>query len=92
MQPEWADNDSLFAISDRSGWWNLYRVPLAEGAEPQPLCPRSEDFSGALWQLGMRWYAPLGDGRLLTVRTLGWTGWRCWTRPPASWPTSTWAT
>ncbi|HST47562.1 S9 family peptidase [Jatrophihabitans sp.] len=71
LQPEWADNDSLFAISDRSGWWNLYRVPLTGDADPQPLCPCSEDFAGALWQLGMRWYAPLGDGRLLTVRTFG---------------------
>ena len=70
LQPEWADNDNLFAISDRSGWWNLYRVPVV-GGEPQPLCPREEDFAGALWVLGMRWYAPLADGRLLTVRTLG---------------------
>ncbi len=71
LQPEWADNDSLFAISDSSGWWNLYRLPVAEGGQPQPLCPRSEDFAGPLWQLGQRWYAPLEDGRLLTVRTFG---------------------
>jgi dipeptidyl aminopeptidase/acylaminoacyl peptidase len=71
LQPEWADNDSLFVISDRSGWWNLYRVSLAEGADAQPLCPRSEDFGGPLWLLGRRWYAPLADGRLVTVRTLG---------------------
>jgi dienelactone hydrolase len=71
LQPEWADNDSLFAISDSSGWWNLYRMPVAAGGQPQPLCPRSEDFGGALWQLGQRFYIPLDDGRLLTVRTLG---------------------
>jgi dienelactone hydrolase len=71
LQPEWADNDSLFAISDRSGWWNLYRISLDSATEPRPLCPRSEDFAGPLWQLGARWYAPLPDGRLLTVRTLG---------------------
>ena len=70
LQPEWADADTLYAISDRSGWWNLYRVPVA-GGQPEPLCPRSEDFGGPLWQLGRRWYAPLADGRLLTVRTLG---------------------
>ncbi|HEX8094270.1 S9 family peptidase [Jatrophihabitans sp.] len=71
LQPEWADDTSLFVISDRSGWWNLYRMPLADGSEPQPLCPRSEDFGGPLWQLGRQWYTPLADGRLLTVRTLG---------------------
>ena len=71
LQPEWADNDSLFVISDSSGWWNLYRVPVDGGGQLQPLCPRSEDFGGPLWHLGSRWYAPLDDGRLLTVRTLG---------------------
>ena len=70
LQPEWSDAETLYAISDRSGWWNLYRVPVA-GGQPEPLCPRSEDFGGPLWQLGRRWYAPLADGRLLTVRTLG---------------------
>ncbi|HTC70615.1 MAG TPA: S9 family peptidase, partial [Acidothermaceae bacterium] len=26
LEPWWADSAHLFAISDRSGWWNLYRV------------------------------------------------------------------
>jgi len=71
LQPEWRDDQSLFVISDRSGWWNLYELALTAGAEPRALCPRSEDFGGPQWQLGTRWYALLGDGRLLTVRTLG---------------------
>jgi dienelactone hydrolase len=71
LQPEWADADTLYAISDSSGWWNLYRVGAAGDDRPEPLCPRSEDFGGPLWLLGRRWYAPLPDGRLLTVRTLG---------------------
>ncbi len=71
LQPEWRDDDSLYVISDSSGWWNLYLLPLADGASPQPLCPRAEDFGGPLWLLGARWYAPLPDGTLLTVRTLG---------------------
>lgn len=69
LQPEWAADDSLFAISDRSGWWNLYRVCLTGDA--QPLHPLEADFGGPMWQLGARWYAVLGDGRLLTVRTFG---------------------
>ena len=37
MQPEWLDNDSLCAISDRTGWWNLYRIEVAgERARPAP--------------------------------------------------------
>ena len=64
LQPEWADADTLYAVSDRSGWWNLYRLP-AGGGEPEPLCPRAEEFGHPLWQLGMTTYAVLADGRLV---------------------------
>src|SRR5581483_12352125 len=70
LQPEWDGPDALFVISDRTGFWNLYRVAAA-GGDPQPLCPRDAEFGGPLWQLGAGWYRPLPDGRLLTVRTLG---------------------
>jgi dipeptidyl aminopeptidase/acylaminoacyl peptidase len=63
LQPEWAATGTLYAISDRSGWWNLYAVPAA-GGQPRPLCPRAEEFGGPLWQLGMSWYVPLADGRI----------------------------
>ena len=70
VQPEWADDGSLYVISDRSGWWNLYRVAIgdpgasAPAAEPTPLCPRAEEFGDPLWTLGMTSYAVLSDGRL----------------------------
>src|SRR6266511_3085730 len=63
LQPEWAGPGMLYALSDRSGWWNLYELP-AGGGEPRPLCPREEEFGGPLWQLGNSWYAPLADGRI----------------------------
>ena len=66
LQPEWADTDTLYLVSDRSGWWNLYRLPAA-GGEPEPLCPRAEEFGQPLWQLGAVTYAPLADGRLAAL-------------------------
>ena len=66
LQPEWADTDTLYVISDRSGWWNLYRMP-AGGGEPEPLCPRAEEFGQPLWQLGAVTYARLADGRLAVL-------------------------
>lgn len=63
LQPEWADADTLYAVTDRSGWWNLVRLP-ADGGPVEPLCPRPEEFGHPLWQLGYRTYAVLGDGRL----------------------------
>ena len=70
LQPEWADENTLYAISDRSTFWNLYRVG-ATGGEPKRLCPREADFGGPLWQLGSCWYRILDEQRLLTVRTFG---------------------
>ncbi|QNG20170.1 S9 family peptidase [Rhodococcus triatomae] len=70
LQPEWIGSGELYVISDRSGWWNLYRV-AADGGDPIPLCPMDADFGGPLWMLGARWYLPRADGTLLTVRTVG---------------------
>jgi dipeptidyl aminopeptidase/acylaminoacyl peptidase len=64
LQPEWRDADTLYVVSDRSGWWNLYRL-LAAGGEPEPLCPRAEEFAQPLWMLGQQTYLPLEDGRLV---------------------------
>ncbi len=69
LQPEWAGPEALYAVTDASGWWNLVRVDLGsddggDGGRVSPLCPREEEFAGPLWQLGMRWYTVLDDGRI----------------------------
>jgi len=71
LAPQWRDDDSLYAMSDRSGWWNLYLVPVSDTGSPRNLCPREEEFAGALWQLGSRPYAALGDGRIAVVHGKG---------------------
>jgi dipeptidyl aminopeptidase/acylaminoacyl peptidase len=78
LQPEWADADTLYAVTDRTGWWNLHRIPVGGGGGPEPLsrealrrpapealCPRAEEFGHPLWQLGQTTYGLLEDGRLL---------------------------
>lgn len=70
LQPEWVDDATLSVLSDRSGWWNPYRV-RADGGEPERLYSGEEDFGAPLWRLGALRYVPLDDGRLLTVRTVG---------------------
>ncbi len=69
LQPEWADENSLYVISDRTGWWNIYRAALDGTASA--LHAAEADFGSPLWQLGARWYSILDDGKLLTVRTFG---------------------
>jgi dipeptidyl aminopeptidase/acylaminoacyl peptidase len=71
LAPAWRDDRSLYAISDRSGWWNLYLADLL--AFPRALCPREEEFAGPLWQLGMSPYAVLGDGRIAVTHGTGQT-------------------
>jgi dipeptidyl aminopeptidase/acylaminoacyl peptidase len=62
LAPAWRDDHSLYVISDRSGWYNLYLADLQ--ASLSPLCPREEEFAGPLWQLGAPPYVVLGDGRI----------------------------
>src|SRR5690606_30694580 len=70
FQPEWDGDDHLVAVSDRSGWWNLYRVPAA-GGDPTPLYPAEEEFGAPLWRLSATTWGRLGDGRLLCVHGTG---------------------
>ncbi|MFI8100359.1 prolyl oligopeptidase family serine peptidase [Streptomyces sp. NPDC086023] len=63
-QADWTADGTLLAVSDRGGWWNPYRVdpdaPEGSGGKAVNLCPREEEFGGALWKTGLRWFAPLG--------------------------------
>jgi len=70
LQPEWADPSTLYAVTDRSGWWNLVRLAL-DGGAPEPLHGGEEEFGAPLWQLGQTTYALLDDGRLAVTHGVG---------------------
>lgn len=80
-QPEWAGEDTLYAVCETTGWWNLYEVPL--DGELRPLADREEEFGTPLWMLGFATYAPLEDGRL-AVTHQGPSGDRLGVLDPAS--------
>ena len=70
FQPEWSAFESepgtLYFVSDRTGWWNLYR--LTDGAaQAEPLAPIEAEFGAPQWTFGMSSYAFLADGRLACV-------------------------
>ena len=71
LAPLWRDTETLYTISDASGWWNLYEVAADGGGTPRPLCPREEEFAAPLWQLGGRPFELLADGRLAVLHGLG---------------------
>lgn len=52
-QPEWSPAGGLHFVSDRSGWWNLYR--LVDNAV-QPLCERAAEFGAPHWAFGGSMY------------------------------------
>jgi dipeptidyl aminopeptidase/acylaminoacyl peptidase len=71
LAPRWRNDESLYAISDASGWWNLYEVAAVGGATPRPLHPAQEEFAAPLWWLGGRPFDLLSDGRLAVLHGLG---------------------
>ena len=54
LQPEWSPDDVLHFVSDRTGWWNLYR--LRDG-QMEPLCEMKAEFGRPQWIFGMSTYA-----------------------------------
>ncbi|HEY5400528.1 MAG TPA: prolyl oligopeptidase family serine peptidase [Trebonia sp.] len=71
LAPRWRNDESLYAVSDASGWWNLYEAAAVAGTTPRPLHPAEEEFAGPLWQLGARPFELLSDGRLAVLHGLG---------------------
>ena len=72
FQPEWDHQGGLFFVSDKSGFWNLYRW---DGSSTKPLCPRPAEFGVPQWVFGMSTYCVLPDGDILCSLTEGGT-WR----------------
>ncbi len=65
FQPEWSPTGVLHFVSDRTGWWNLYRRE-ADGSHT-PLHEAEMEFGHPQWVFGMHRYAFLEDGRIATI-------------------------
>ncbi len=62
FQPHWTAEGVLYFVSDRSGWWNLYR--LVDGGD-EPVCPLPAEFGQPQWVFGMSTYGFTDDNRLV---------------------------
>ncbi|MBE3590697.1 MAG: S9 family peptidase [Firmicutes bacterium] len=62
VQPEWSPDGVLHFVSDRTGWWNLYR--LEEDGE-RALAPMEAEFGEPHWQFGQSTYAFAGPDRIV---------------------------
>jgi dipeptidyl aminopeptidase/acylaminoacyl peptidase len=59
--PDWSPDGRLHFVSDRTGWWNLYR---RDGDDHRSLAPMEAEFGVAQWLFGRSTYAFLPDGRI----------------------------
>jgi dipeptidyl aminopeptidase/acylaminoacyl peptidase len=64
FQPSWSPDGVLHYISDRSGWWNIYREDSDE-----PVVALDADFGAPQWSFGQSRYVFLDDGAIVCIFT-----------------------
>ena len=64
FQPSWSPQGELHFVSDRSGWWNLYRLG-ADGV--QALLPMAAEFGLPQWAFGLSTYGFDAAGRIVAT-------------------------
>src|SRR5579884_2464003 len=62
FQPEWSPDGVLYFVSDRSGWWNLYRD---REDRIEALHPQAAEFGAAQWTFRLSRYAFAADRQLI---------------------------
>jgi dipeptidyl aminopeptidase/acylaminoacyl peptidase len=63
FQPEWPPDGILYFVSDRTGWWNLYRW---RENQSEPLCPMAAEFGQPQWVFGTSLYSFASGGKIVT--------------------------
>ncbi|MGD8774879.1 MAG: S9 family peptidase [Syntrophobacterales bacterium] len=66
FQPEWSPDGVLYFVSDRTGWWNIYRSSQ-KGSEP--LCPQNFEFGRPQWLFDMSTYDFVSTERIICTFT-----------------------
>ena len=61
IEPRWGPDGMLYFMSDRTGWWNLYRH------DGTAVAPMPAECAAAPWELGYASYCFLDDGRIAMI-------------------------
>lgn len=67
LEPRWDADGTLYFVSDRSNWWNLYRH---KDGHVTPVFALQAEIGGPLWVLGQSSYALDGHGRAVVRYTV----------------------
>ncbi len=68
FQPAWSPDGTLYFVSDRSNWWNLY---AERDGKATPVLPMEAEFGAPQWVFGTSTYGFLADGRIVARYTRG---------------------
>ena len=68
FQPSWAPDGTLFFVSDRSNWWNLY---AQRDGRVVPVLPMDAEFGVPQWVFGMTTYGFDSTGQIIARYTRG---------------------
>ena len=66
FQPEWSPEGTLYFVSDRSGWWNIYRW---RDDQVEPLCPMDAEFGQPQWVFASALYGFASERRVVCSYT-----------------------
>lgn len=66
LEPRWQSDGSLWFVSDRSDWWNLYR--FAPGADLAAVVRVDAEIGVPAWVFGSARYTALPDGSVVFAR------------------------
>ena len=61
FQPEWSPDGILYFVSDRSGWWNIYRCG---GNGVEPVFSSDAEFGTPQWVFGLSTYGFISNERI----------------------------
>ena len=68
FQPSWSPSGRLHFVSDRTGWWNIYRS-AADFGGVEPICAMDAEFGKPAWVFGLSAYGFASDGRIICAYT-----------------------
>ena len=66
-QPDWTADGELYFVSDRDGWWKLYRSE--EGVPVTSDVPMDAELGRPQWIFGTTSWVSIGDGRMVVSYT-----------------------
>ena len=63
-QPTWSAAGELYVVSDRTGWWNIYKF---DGSTLLPICPMDAEFGQPHWVFGETMFGFSGTHTLVAT-------------------------